>query len=114
MIIIDLQGKTIASTIPENAVNVLGQVDAVDSTALARNRVRRSYYWVEDDSDKVTIIESEHLRHALQNFRHEQHVKEKQREREDEQRQKKRGEEYAEDDEEIQEHTPLFVPNLFG
>ncbi|XP_011187325.1 uncharacterized protein LOC105215222 [Zeugodacus cucurbitae] len=86
-------------------------VDAFKSVPLSR--ARRSYFWVEDGSDKVTVVENKNLRRTLEDYRHKVHAAEKQREERHRAQYEERREEYGED-EEVQEHTPLFVPNLFG
>lgn len=110
-----VQNKSISS-VPSPSANIgensrENYAAVVDS--LAQSRARRSYFWVEDDSDKVTIVENKNLRRTLEDYRHKVHAAEKQREERYRVQYEGRREEYGEK-ENVQGHTPLFVPNLFG
>ncbi|XP_018805037.1 PREDICTED: uncharacterized protein LOC108978967 [Bactrocera latifrons] len=102
-----VQSKTISAVRPF--------ADLVENSEVndAPTRARRSYFWVEDGSDKVTIVENKHLRRTLEEYRRNVHGEEKQRDERYRSQYEERRQEYGED-EEVQEHTPLFVPNLFG
>ncbi|XP_049306781.1 uncharacterized protein LOC125777024 [Bactrocera dorsalis] len=106
--VFEVQSKSISAVRPESA-NIAENPEVND----APSRGRRSYFWVEDGSDKVTIVENKHLRRTLEDYRRKVHGEEKQRDERYQPQYEERREEYGED-EEVQEHTPLFVPNLFG
>ncbi|XP_039953271.1 uncharacterized protein LOC120770147 [Bactrocera tryoni] len=103
-----VQGKSVSAVQPVSP-NIVENLEVND----VPSRARRSYFWVEDGSDKVTIVENKHLRRTLEDYRRKVHGEDKQRDERYRPQYEERREEYGED-EEVQEHTPLFVPNLFG
>lgn len=105
---LSIESKVIYPIRPASDFGEIGKSDQVDVPS--HSRERRSYFWVEDGSDKVTIIESKHLRRALEDYKRKVHAAEEAVHRV---RYEEPNGEYSAE-EEAQEHTPLFVPNLFG
>lgn len=71
-----------------------------------RRVVHVGYFWVQDGSDKVTIVKNKHLKRTLKDYRRKVHGEEKQPGERYRPQYEERREEYVED-EEVQQHTQL-------